>query len=836
MSVSVLVPIPAVSLKCVNTSLILGLQRSLGSIAFKGRVASISNYNTTNAYKTKNHNHNIKRLLPVVANGLENTILNKNNSFLTCKRSFHSFNNRSLYSFNSGNPQSSLSLLNRKTFKYSYSTGKPPTNESNNDSVKKETNASANANANASANINASSSGSGANADANADGPVSHDVLAQKEQEANRNLNDANIQAEFYKKLLKSGYAQYVVSRYETPGIAQSPECMSLYMDALTRTGKHNQADAVRQVINTSSTANGVNNPTMNNSNGNGNGNGMNNTTNMNNANTSGMNPPMNANYPYMNPFFGTPKEPIHVVISESTATIVLRWIKWLIIFGLLTYGFSEGFKYLSENTSIFKNSEVSDKSVDVAKANIKFEDVCGVDEARHELEEIVDFLKDPTKYETLGGKLPKGVLLTGPPGTGKTLLARATAGEAGVDFFFMSGSEFDEVYVGVGAKRIRDLFKQARSRAPAIVFIDELDAIGGKRNPKDQAYAKQTLNQLLVELDGFEQTQGIIIIGATNFPESLDKALTRPGRFDKIVNVDLPDIRGRTEILKHHMKKVTLSKDVDPSVIARGTAGLSGAQLSSIVNQAAVYACQKNATAVDMSHLEWAKDKILLGAEKKSMVLPEVTRKATAYHEAGHAIMALFTPQTTPLYKATILPRGRALGVTFQLPTNDKYDITKSECLARLDVCMGGKVAEEFIYGKENTTSGCGSDLRQATKIARAVVTSYGMNEKIGPVELSEDWNLWSGKIKDLADQEVIGLLKNSEDRARQLLKEKEVEFRRLAEGLIEYETLNRQEIDKVVKGEALDRPKYATNKVVETPDNDGRKGIDKGSLGAVI
>ncbi|CEP60222.1 i-AAA protease YME1 LALA0_S01e05798g [Lachancea lanzarotensis] len=636
---------------------------------------------------------------------------------------------------------------------------------------------------------------------------VSHDLLAQKEQFANKELSNALAQADFYKLLLKSDYPQYVVSRFETPGIASSPECMSLYMEALQKTGRHADAEGIRQSLVGATVGAQA---------------------------TAGSTP--GADYAKQfsagsfgqgayNPFIGSKKEPLHVVVTESAFAIISRWVKWLVVFGLVTYGLSEGFKYISENTTLLKSSEVADKSVDVAKTNVKFDDVRGCEEARAELEEIVDFLKDPTKYESLGGKLPKGVLLTGPPGTGKTLLARATAGEAGVDFFFMSGSEFDEVYVGVGAKRIRELFSQARSRAPAIVFIDELDAIGGKRNPKDQAYAKQTLNQLLVELDGFSQSSGIIIIGATNFPESLDKALTRPGRFDKVVNVDLPDVRGRADILKHHMKKVTLASDVDPSILARGTPGLSGAELMNLVNQAAVYACQQNAIAVDMQHFEWAKDKILMGAERKTMVLTEASRRATAFHEAGHAIMAMYTPGATPLYKATILPRGRALGITFQLPEMDKVDITKKECLARLDVCMGGKIAEEIVYGKENTTSGCGSDLQSATNTARAMITQYGMSDSVGPVNLADNWESWSGKIRDIADNEVIEVLKASEQRSRKLLSDKNRELERLAEGLMEYETLDSSEIKLVCKGESLSKAKMKTNTVVEGPDSDDRK-----------
>ncbi|AMD20475.1 HDL269Wp [Eremothecium sinecaudum] len=657
----------------------------------------------------------------------------------------------------------------------------------------------------------------GESQESNLQGPVPHSVLAAKEQEANKDLSKAEAQAAFYKLLLQSGYPQYVASRFETPGIASSPECVSLYMEALQKIGRHADAEAVRQSANLphpAGTAVQAGDPV---------------------AGAASQAPPqMMAGNGLA---YGTRREPLYVVVTESTFTIISRWLKWLIMLGAITYGLSEGIKYIAENTTLLKSAETADKSVDVAKTNVKFEDVRGCDEARAELEEIVDFLKDPAKYESLGGNLPKGVLLTGPPGTGKTLLARATAGEAGVDFFFMSGSEFDEVYVGVGAKRIRELFAQARARAPAIIFIDELDAIGSKRNPKDQAYAKQTLNQLLVELDGFSQSSGIIIIGATNFPESLDKALTRPGRFDKVVNVELPDVRGRADILQHHMKKVTLASDVDPSIIARGTPGLSGAELMNLVNQAAVYACQQNAIAVDMTHFEWAKDKILMGAERKTMVLTEAARKATAYHEAGHAIMALYTPGAVPLYKATILPRGRALGITFQLPEMDKVDITKKECLARLDVCMGGKIAEELIYGKENTTSGCGSDLQNATSTARAMVTQYGMSEQVGPVNLTDKWESWSGKIRDIADNEVVELLKSSESRSRAVLTERLNELHRLAQGLMEYETLDSMEIKKVCKGEPINKAKMATNTVVDGPDSDDRKGLgDKSKIPVLI
>lgn len=612
-------------------------------------------------------------------------------------------------------------------------------------------------------------------------------LLLRIEKTANASPGNPEIQKLFYQRLMENNYPQIVVQRYETEGIAANPECTQMYIQALQQMGNTAKAEQVAAAL----------------------GSGAHTGPNM--GFSSG---------------FGSRNEPVHVVVSESNFTILSKWLKWLIPIALLTYGALNAFNFLVENGTIFRSLEVTDKSVDVSRSNVRFKDVCGCDEARAELEEIVEFLRDPSKFTALGGKLPKGVLLTGPPGTGKTLLARATAGEAEVPFFFMSGSEFDELYVGVGAKRIRELFNQAREKAPAIVFIDELDAIGGKRNPKDQAYAKQTLNQLLVELDGFSQSEGIIIIGATNFPQSLDKALTRPGRFDKEVVVELPDVRGRVDILKHHMENVETADNVDPSIIARGTPGFSGAELMNLVNQAAVHASQLSALAVDMGHFEWAKDKILMGAAKKKMVITEESRRNTAYHEAGHAIMAMFSPSATPLYKATILPRGRALGVTFQLPEMDKTDMTKRECFSRLDVCMGGKIAEEMIHGPDNVTSGCSSDLASATNMARAMVTSFGMSDKIGPVKLSDDWDSWSPKLRDMADNEVRTFLVDSEERTRQMLQERKLELQRLAEGLLEYETLTRDEMEKVVKGEPINKPKTMTNTVIKTPDG-GRKEV---------
>lgn len=621
--------------------------------------------------------------------------------------------------------------------------------------------------------------------------------LSEIEREANANMEDPVIQAKFYDALISANYPHIAVSRFETPSVAKDEHCNKLYIQALYKAGELAKAESMAKEL-------GVEYPPPQF------------VTSLDEAAKLGTQAASASGLGLGN--VGTKHTPVYVVLTETYWMSISRWIKWLIPLGLLTYAGYYGFNLLVENGSI-KTSATNDKTVEVSDVNVRFEDCKGVEEAKAELEEIVQFLKDPSKFTRLGAELPKGVLLTGPPGTGKTLLARATAGEAGVPFFFMSGSEFDEMFVGVGAKRVRELFTKARAKAPAIIFIDELDAIGGKRKSKDQAYAKQTLNQLLVELDGFSQTEGIIILGATNFPDSLDKALTRPGRFDKLVPVEVPDVRGRIEILKLHLSKIACANDISPETLARSTSGMTGAALKNLVNQAALFAAQKNQQSVHMSDLEWAKDKVLMGGERKTMVMTEETRRNTAYHEAGHAIAAMFTEGATPLYKATILPRGRALGVTFQLPEMDKHDITKKECFARLDVCMGGKIAEEMLYGPDNVTSGCSSDLQSATSMARAMVTSYGMSDKIGPVQLSEKWESWSGKIRDMADQETRDYLVESENRTRELLKAHNVELKRLAEGLLEYETLNKQEIDKVVKGEPIDKLKMMTNKVIKGP-----------------
>ncbi|KAG7400712.1 ATP-dependent zinc metalloprotease FTSH 4, mitochondrial [Phytophthora boehmeriae] len=436
-----------------------------------------------------------------------------------------------------------------------------------------------------------------------------------------------------------------------------------------------------------------------------------------------------------------------------------------------------------------------------------RFSDVKGATEAKQELEEIVQFLRDPARFTRLGGNLPKGVLLTGPPGTGKTLLARAIAGEAGVPFFYSSGSEFEEMYVGVGARRVRDLFESAKRKAPCIIFIDEIDAIGGTRKLKEQQAMKMTLNQLLVEMDGFDQNKGIIVIGATNFPDVLDNALIRPGRFDRHVTVDLPDVAGRKEILEFYAGKVPLGDDVDLDVLARATPGMSGAELSNLVNEAALRASMNSADLVDMDAFEYAKDKILMGAERRSALITPESAKLTAYHEGGHALVAINTPGAHPVYKATIMPRGQALGMVSQLPEGDQTSISRKQLLARLDVCMGGRVAEELTFGEQEITGGASSDIQQATNVARVMVTKYGMSSDVGLVFHDLRGNDTSATTRKVIDDEVKKLCDASYKRAKDILVSKHADLEKLAQALLEYETLSGAEIEKVLKGEPLER-----------------------------
>ncbi|GAB5387813.1 MAG: ATP-dependent zinc metalloprotease FtsH [Alphaproteobacteria bacterium] len=450
------------------------------------------------------------------------------------------------------------------------------------------------------------------------------------------------------------------------------------------------------------------------------------------------------------------------------------------------------------------------------------FEDVAGVDEAKQELEEVVEFLRDPHKFQRLGGTIPKGVLLVGPPGTGKTLLARAIAGEANVPFFTISGSDFVEMFVGVGASRVRDMFEQGKKNAPCIIFIDEIDAVGRHRGAglgggNDER--EQTLNQLLVEMDGFEANEGVILIAATNRPDVLDPALLRPGRFDRQVVVPNPDLIGREKILRVHMRKVPLASDVDAKVLARGTPGFSGADLANMVNEAALLAARTNKRAVGMDDFEAAKDKVMMGVERRSMVMSDDEKKLTAYHEAGHALIGLEREDSDPIYKATIIPRGRALGFVMRLPEADRVSMSRAKLLADLDVTMGGRVAEEIIFGDSKVTTGASSDIQQATNIARKMVTEWGMSEKLGPMayaapqqevflghSVTQNQSMAEETAREV-DTEIRQIVDTAYQNAHEILNRRLDDLHTLAEALLKYETLSGDEIDKIMKGEELNR-----------------------------
>ncbi len=469
-------------------------------------------------------------------------------------------------------------------------------------------------------------------------------------------------------------------------------------------------------------------------------------------------------------------------------------------------------------------------------QGRITFDDVAGIDEAKEELEEIVEFLRNPQKFSRLGGKIPKGALLVGPPGTGKTLLARAIAGEAGVPFFTISGSDFVEMFVGVGASRVRDMFEQAKKNAPCIVFIDEIDAVGRARGVgigggNDER--EQTLNQLLVEMDGFDANEGVIIVAATNRPDVLDPALLRPGRFDRQIQVPNPDIRGREKILSVHARKTPLGPDVDLRIIARGCPGFSGADLANLVNEAALMAARIGRRFVTMDDFENAKDKVMMGAERRSMVMSEDEKKLTAYHEAGHAIVGLNVPQHDPIHKATIIPRGRALGLVMSLPERDQLSVSYTKYKSKIAMAMGGKVAEELIFGKENVTSGATSDIQQVSRIARAMVTQFGFSELLGNVDYANERESYLGSVnggsshssntQKLIDDEVKRIADEGYDRAKAILTEKIDDLHRLALGLLEFETLTGDQIRKVIAGEPLSGPSDDGIK----PDQDGGSGV---------
>jgi cell division protease FtsH len=504
---------------------------------------------------------------------------------------------------------------------------------------------------------------------------------------------------------------------------------------------------------------------------------------------------------------------------SPSLLGILLSWFPMLLLIGVWVF-FMRQMQSGGGKAMGFGKSRA--KLLTEKVGRVTFQDVAGIEEAKQELEEVVDFLRDPQKFQRLGGKIPKGVLLIGPPGTGKTLLARAIAGEANVPFFTISGSDFVEMFVGVGASRVRDMFEQSKKNAPCIIFIDEIDAVGRHRGAglgggNDER--EQTLNQLLVEMDGFEANEGVILIAATNRPDVLDPALLRPGRFDRQVVVPNPDVLGREQILKVHMRKVPLAPDVDAKVIARGTPGFSGADLANLVNEAALLAARNGRRMVTMAEFEDAKDKVLMGAERRSMVMTEEEKRLTAYHEAGHALVALFAPKHDPLHKVTIIPRGRALGVTMSLPEKDRYGYAKLELTSRIAMMFGGRVAEELIFGADNVTTGAGDDIRQATNLARRMVTEWGMSEKLGPLRYSEnEEEVFLGhsvtqrkNVSDatarLIDEEIRAIVEGGEADARKILTEHQAQLHQVASALLEYESLSGEEVRTLVEGGTIVR-----------------------------
>ncbi len=502
---------------------------------------------------------------------------------------------------------------------------------------------------------------------------------------------------------------------------------------------------------------------------------------------------------------------------------ILINTIPFLLIIGLWIYimrqmqgGGGKG------GPMSFGKSKARMMSEDQIK--VTFVDVAGCEEAKDEVYELVEFLSDPSKFQKLGGKIPRGILLAGSPGTGKTLLAKAIAGEAKVPFFSISGSDFVEMFVGVGASRVRDMFEQAKKHAPCIIFIDEIDAVGRKRGAgmgggNDER--EQTLNQLLVEMDGFEGTEGVIVIAATNRPDVLDPALLRPGRFDRQVVVPLPDIRGREKILIVHMRKVPLGDDVKPKVLARGTPGFSGADLANLVNEAALFAARENKRVVSMAEFDKAKDKIMMGSERKSLVMNEKEKKNTAYHEAGHAIVGLNVPEHDPVYKVTIIPRGRALGVTMFLPEEDRFSYSKQHLESQISTLYGGRLAEEIIFGKESVTTGASNDIERATELARNMVSKWGLSDKLGPLSYSEDQDenflgMGSSRASHMSDDtaneidtEVRAFIDSNYDRAEQILMDNLDKLHLMAEALLKYETIDRQQIDAIMKGDIPPPPK---------------------------
>lgn len=628
-------------------------------------------------------------------------------------------------------------------------------------------------------------------------GGPSQEQLARLEEAANNNPRSATSQASFYSALSRANLPQIIVNRYNTGQFATNAVTDRLYSAALSKLGQpgpvghvhsgqglsQHQMQSVGQAVGAHMGAGQI-------------------------GKARGGS--------------GVKSDPVYVVVEESMTNVIFKWVRWICGFALAVYVSLVLVTIFVETTGVLKKvSGSTTAEVRPEHQNTRFSDVHGCDEAKEELLDVVDFLKHPERYNKLGGRLPKGVLLIGPPGTGKTLLARAVAGEAGVPFFYMSGSEFDEVYVGVGAKRVRELFQAARSKAPAIVFIDELDAVGGKRKSRDANYHRQTLNQLLNDLDGFDQSTGVIFIAATNHPELLDQALLRPGRFDRHVQVELPDVAGRLAILKYHTKKIRLSPEIDLSTIARGTPGFSGAELENLANSAAIRASKAQSKFVSLNDLEWAKDKITMGAEKKTRAVPLQDKIHTAYHEGGHTLVGLYTKGFSDVHKATILPRGHAAGITYFLPQEEHHH-TRQQYIRQLQVAMGGKMAEEIVFGADNVADGASGDIQQATSLAYNMVTACGFSDVLGNVDFKSNYEMVSPETKRLIDNEVRRLIDEAKASARDLLKSKRSELDLLANALVQYETLDKAEILKVIKGEKLpDRLMSMPDSPIKIPES---------------
>jgi len=604
--------------------------------------------------------------------------------------------------------------------------------------------------------------------------------FSRERKDANKNPTDADAQLKYFRQLNELGFYKELRTRWESGLYAVNDEARKEYMLALVKLGEFDKVN-FKEFLSETGRIVGSGEAGSGGSGGSSGG---------------------------YSAFGGGKAQVIPVQITNPGATsgAMDKFLKLtaLLILGYIIFQFLTGSTGSDIASTLPFN--IGDAHTQVTNVDLKLDDVKGVDEAKEELQEIVAYLKDPKKFAKLGARLPKGLLLVGEPGTGKTMLARAIAGEAGVPFLYSSGSAFDEMFVGVGPKRIRSLFEDAKKLAPCIIFIDEIDAVGASRKKQSFSSAKgDTLNQLLTELDGFKPTKGIIIIGATNLPESLDPALVRPGRFDKQVVVPVPDLKGRKEILDLYLKKTVVGPDVDSTVIARGTPGFTGADLENMINIAAIKATMKDKPHINLKDLEEAKDDVIMGIKRKGKEEPEA-RKVTAYHEGGHALVALYTEGTHPLHKATIIQRGSALGMTVQLPETDVTSTTRKQMLARLACMMGGRAAEEVIFGVDEVTSGASSDFKQATRLAYNMVTRFGMSNKVGMVATDELEHM-SDEQKRLVDSEVKEIVQTAYNQAKALLTQRKSELDRVAIALLEYETLSGEEIKQVANGKPLDK-----------------------------